>query len=293
MQMLQSVSAPALLRPQRQTRARSVRLASVQGVHGAPATARRCTGLAQPRMLRSVRLSAAAAAGGASSGASGVPATTTGANAKEEEKEEEKEPQSWEKNPLKEFGKTFVADEVIVGTLGVLFLSETLRFMVEVVAPLPAKVMAGAFLALSIDFGIMGMLQLRNSRDLQDRGVDVKRFRLCLYFKLLAEIGGLALLVLKQEPGLGAALSLGGHLLFNSVNNEVMGVTPSGVIAVRPLPFEARKVMVIFDGILTALCLASWATVEAAPMVSLGAAGIVAAFAVYYLGMKYVLKKKL
>ena len=176
--------------------------------------------------------------------------------------------------------------EVVTAVLYVLLMAEALRYCAEVPAPLAAKVYAHALLALLFDFALTAAQQVRACAAAlrAGGGAAVGRFRLLLTAKLACELGGTALLVLKQAPAAGAALALGGHLLFSSCNT-VMVQAGGGT---KPVPPPVRRGIATADALLVALCVGGMAPL--AP-VRLGCAAAFGALVTVYMVWKVILKK--
>jgi hypothetical protein len=140
--------------------------------------------------------------------------------------------------------------------------------------------------ALLFDFSQMAYLQLRGSRTAAAAGRPVLRFRLLLALKIAAEIAGAALVALKCRGAEGAALALGGHMVFNLLNNVIV----SGNGDVKPFPAQARKPLIVTDALFTGLCVVCTCT-DGLP--ALVCASVFTAFSSVYLFFKFVLKRKI
>ena len=103
-------------------------------------------------------------------------------------------------------------------------MSESLRFVVEVAAPLASKMGAFALVALSFDFAIMSLTQLRTSREAEAAGADLFRYRLAVAFKIVSELSGLLVVIFKEQGTLGAVLVLLGHAAFHRCDSLGSGV---------------------------------------------------------------------
>ena len=211
---------------------------------------------------------------------------------------------------LKQFSEVHWT-EMIGGCFFVLMMAETLRFVVEGAAALPfQRLLAGALVALSVDFSQRAYMQLRGARMALAQGRQVRRFQACVAAKASLEVAGLYLAAVKSLGGWGCALALSGHALFHLVNTQ--SVSFDG--AVKEIPQAARRGIASIDAALAGACaraggrlgrdgaMATYARFSSAGLCaasallngpySLAPASLVALFAVVYMFDKYVRKTK-